>query len=381
MTSSAKSMLQKLKDRLLSLFVGRFTDAVYCFKIGHLGWQNDDSGKLRPLIYIIDRQHYKEFSRRYPVANISELKQVLAAEYEHESLVFYKIAKAEEHQRHVVAYVFNPDVLQRLKLPAFLLPESVVLAAAIGANQLAEVGDPRVDYFLFSSEDRIFSQRRGLLCQNIEVFKLAAGVPEHIDSRTISAAQLPDWLAKGLYALPLSTFGSFLKFPAVRTRQLPWRKVTITLAVFSLVYMVFISAYLTLSLDSRQDELNAMSSEMNQLMNTQQELEQVVALYNGALALVKQKQSTSPFWILLIDLIQNEQAELRSVSITGNQVLLRGTAERATDLLTIMAASPYVGKAEFQAPVTSQRNRENFVIALTIKADAQIMQQKASDEE
>jgi len=84
----------------------------------------------------------------------------------------------------------------------------------------------------------------------------------------------------------------------------------------------------------------------------------------GSQPFLNQLKETSPLWLVLINIYPDIQ--LSNVRIANNRFVIRGKADKATDIVAKLNAITGIDDAQFDFPVRRSRNKDVFVISFTV---------------
>lgn len=336
-----------------------------------------DSAVKTGRIVIVSRAHYQEFVQHYPVTRLSELKQILSTEYQHSNNVLHFIGPEQDQRRAVCSIVFAASVMQRFQHSCLLIPETLLLwhAARPAKSQAGTAVAPGVlqvsayaGYFLYYGGVTPVSQRINAFCPNYQSFMLNNGVPDVAHCAPLADVDYAGRLVQALrQAIPVLGRLALFNRPALNATVLPLKTIALTVAAMTLAYMVAVSAYYQLALGSQQDKIARLGSDINQLLDTQQQLQTVSAAADTLAQQRVDKQYSAHIWQLLIPLLEQDSSlALQNLATDNGRIVLRGQAGQATAVLTAIRSSALVTDARFDASIRRQRDKDVFVISLVL---------------
>lgn len=344
----------------------------YRFRHSDSGYRFEPADSCGALV-IVSRRHYQEFIRLYPVAQLSELKQILRTEYPQPGVLHY-IGPEQDQRRSVCTVVFQPELLQQFDRLTVLIPESVLLWRALQPEYAVYQCNSFAGYFLYCAAAVPVSQQTSPFCPDVSSFALNNGIPDQAQQHQLSqnhyASALVAALAKSVLAINKL---AVVTKPRLNLVQLPLKAMAITTAAILLSYTVLVTGYYSLMLDNRQAQLAALGDSVNQLLDTQQNVQQIAAAASQLVELRQQKQASAHIWQLLLPLLQHDVSlQLQNLASENGRFVLRGEASQATAVLTKLQSSVFVADVRFDAPVRRQRDKDAFVISL------QLLQQQST---
>ncbi|RVU41277.1 hypothetical protein EOE67_03495 [Rheinheimera riviphila] len=330
-------------------------------------WQPGASNPAIGLFRIIPRSLYAEYQRYYPIVDANDLRAVLQQDYPSHAL--HLIAQAEHNQRRVTSYVFDQSLLDALQHPCFLLPESLLLALSRTEWPATMQIQTAPDWFIFCGAQGVISQRPNALVQNLAMFRLAQGVSETVPHVDLPATALAGLYVQGLKKLSAKQLAA-LFYQAKIAHVLPdWRPLLAIPALVLVLHLLTSSWLVNWQLTERQADIDALGPQMDELLSAQQQHQQLTTQIS---AVATQQQNTTmiaPVWQLITALV-GANVNLSVVEQQGLQLQLRGTAVRATDVLSNLQKTPGVAAAVFAAPTRRANELEQFHIQVTLTAGA-----------
>lgn len=320
-------------------------------------------------IIILARQHYQEFIKTYPIADLTELKSVLAQEYVESPHVLYLFDQSESNQTKVCTFVLDPAVLSNC--PGWVyFPETMLLANApvISGNDENVWDCSKLHGFFFYCRDGLsISQKQGPLCANVAMFALNNGLPEGLEVQTPSPATYNGLLLSGLKNC-LARGRSFGRWFVYRSSGSAFnlKKWSQLFAGLLVGYLLSVSLYMYLSIESRKADIAALGDGVNQLLDSQTRQQSLAESFARFTDSQKGLQRTAPVWGI-VQVMLESQVNLLSFSIENEKLTLRGSAQRATDVLAMLLTLPDIRSAEFTAPVRNENGVEVFVISVSFR--------------
>lgn len=359
---------QKCSHWLVAKLVGlQTTTTCSALRFSNGSWQASPANPTTGLFRIIPRALYAEYQKQYPIVDTKDLRAVLQQDYPAQAL--HLIAAPEHNQRRVTSYVFEQSMLDALTHPCFLLPESLLLALSRTEWPATMQVQAESDWFIFCGAQGVISQRPNALVQNLPMFRLAQGVSETVPHVDLPATSLAGLYVKGLKKLSSKQLAA-LFYQAKIAHVLPdWRPV-LAIPVLVLVLHLFASSWLVnWQLTERQADIDALGPQMDVLLSAQQQHQQLTAQISKVAAQQQHTVLIAPVWQLITSLVE-ANVNLSVVEQQGMQLQLRGTAARATEVLSNLQKDPAVAAAVFAAPTRRANELEQFHIQVTLNAGA-----------
>lgn len=321
------------------------------------------------LIYIIARSAYREFEKTYPIENRSDLKAVLDQQFEGQDCI-HQIQKTANHQSLVKTFVFDSQLMQSLPAFCVLLPESLVLHAALQQKHCkVALVDQAYTWFLYVRAEHFSSQLASRLCSDLNTFSMVNGVPQEIEELNISPGAKPALLLQGLKSLSPALLLNFVRYKRPQGKALPWRAIGITAFVVLLGYFSASTLYLNWTATSAAQAIAGFGPDVDQVMAQKQQFEDLKTKLDKTQQLLAQQKSSLPVWSLLLHLLQSG-ANISAFQWQNGQLVVQGTTPVATALVEAITKLPYVSKAAFSEATRRERELDSFSIKIEFRQEA-----------
>lgn len=365
-------------SRLLQSSVSYWHKQHYSFRLHSEQYQLDIEPAKKPgRIVIVSRAHYQEFIQQYPITRLSELKQILQTEYSAGSAVMHYIGPVQGERRTVCTFVFSADFIAQLPHLCLLLPETLLMWQSQRRNMsapddtLALHVKAQSNYFLYCADTVPVSQPVSAFCSNFDSFSLNTGIPDTTRLHEVKSSTYAEQLSKAFgLALPrLLSYGRLFR-PEIHSANLPLKKLAVAASLVLITYSLGVAAYYQVAIASQQQKLANLGNDVSALLDLQQKLLTNVEHASVLAELRSGKYYSAHIWQLLLPLIDsNLELGLQNISSQDNRLVLRGQATQATAILSALQESPTVIDARFDDSVRRQRERDFFVISLTLRQE------------
>ncbi len=358
--------LPKSFKQLLSTFGGYYNGQMYRFSLDaeqkltlQLVKQNDFSA----LIVIVARQFYHEQAKTYPIENKTELKKLLALEFSDNENTYYHLWGYKEGTSQVNIWQYN------LQVPSALLklPETLLLALTAKENQVIEINNSehkKQSLFVGRSGDLIYSIIKNSVINSSQLFAMSIGIGKTPQDRIVAVNDNAEQLASGIKQLSLPIISAFIQKPKVESRLQLLKNIALPFFIVLGLYFSASSVFLTYKQQNLQQSLASQSSEVSVALERQQAFDQQLTRYSQLQTFLSSQQASSPLWFVMADLFP--QAKFTNIRIAANRFVIRGSTEKATDLLELLSNMPQVIDAKFDFPTRNSRNQEVFVISFNL---------------
>jgi len=369
------SIKSLLINKLLCKFVGYFNGQMYRFAL------NDEKNielkadkAFSPLLIIVARNYYKEEAQEYPIENKGELKKLLALEQANNEQGYYHIWGNSEGKSQVNKWFFNHLVPNAI----IKLPETLLFALSAKKSQVTVVNSIELeqdnnggggntkssDLFIGRSNNLIHSLKSTKLVNSSQRFAMSVGVSQLEKDIIVKPLQLAHSLSFALTLLPANMLKNFIQKPNTQNKIQWLKSIAIPFFLVFSAYLALSSGYLSYKNYSLQQTLANKRTQINTVLEQQQYFDQQLQRYYALQNFLKDQSTTSSLWLVIADLFP--QVNFTNIRIAQNRFVLRGTTEKATDLLEKIAAKVQVQDAKFDYPTRKSRNKEVFVISFKL---------------
>ncbi|MBU2225654.1 MAG: hypothetical protein KKB00_16615 [Gammaproteobacteria bacterium] len=343
----------------------------YVFDVESYKWRiGTQAIPSKGLIYIAARRTYLEFEKVYPIENASDLKAVLNQQFEGRDCI-HQVTKASNHQSLVKTFIFDSKLVAGLPAFSILLPESVVLHAALQERHCKSViRDEGLSWFLYVRSEHFSSQIANAICEDLDSFSMVNGVPQDIEKIEILPYGKPELLMQGLKRLSPSVLLNFTRYKRQQAKPLPWREIGLSTLVGLLFYFSISSFYLQWTERSASKVVEGFGTEVDLLMSEKQQVEDLQLKLNKIQQLLLQQEPTWPVWSTLLHLL-DRGVNLSAFQWQNRNLLVKGEIPEATGLIEALIKLPYVSKATFTDPTRRERDLDSFSIKIEFRLEAE----------
>jgi len=358
-------MLKKALCTLAYYFDGKlhrfYLDENQQVKLKSVDKALNNKEKTLPLL-IVARQFYNEQAKTYPIESKSELRKLLALEINDKQLTKHHIWQQKDGQSFVNVWRFNPLVPSAY----ITLPESLLIALGNESEQVAEV---KMNNSLFVGRHNglIHSALSNAVINNCQRFSMSAGLINNQPVRDILPENLAEHLALSFNQGAMALLPSFSKTPSSIDYLLTLKKIILPFSLVFASYLILSSAYLTTKNYTLQQALLEQTSEVSKALTQQQNFDRNSERYSALQQFLADKNNSAQLWLIMTELF--EHARFTNIRIVDGRYILRGSAEKATELLARISQFKMVNNATFDFPTRKSRGQETFVIGFSITAD------------
>jgi hypothetical protein len=371
-----QTFLSKIKIKLLCTFCGYFDGSINKFYLNEkqeLSLRVIGESEKTPLLMIIARQFYHEMAKTYPISNKVELTKLLKLEFANDSSTKHhiwqtKAEKATGEQALVNIWQFSTA------LPHFAiqLPESLFFALGDNQGKVLSV----VNSCLSQTDKQLFVARKNhlihstisnSLINNSQRFLMSSGISASLAVHNVTLDTFGAELAEGFNSKLAPLIPHFIVKRKNSNQLQQVKTASITFFGVFTAYMLISSGYLMAKQYYLQEELAQQVEVVNKALSDQKNFDNNVQRYRVLQTFLKDQGNSVQFWLIATKLF--EHAQFSNFRITNGRYVLRGTAEKATDLLVKLSEFSVVHDAKFDFPTRNVKGLDRFVIGFKLSGE------------
>ncbi|MFC0445722.1 hypothetical protein ACFOD1_02580 [Pseudidiomarina halophila] len=323
-------------------------------------------------VVVLARQLYQEQWQTFAIRSQRELKKIVQLRDDGDASVMHFIGAEHDGQRQVLTVRLTERGLAAAAQGYVVLPETLVLNAALD-NGFYQIGaDSRV-YFMLCDDKQWKSALQSPLLKTAETAKLALGAAAEQTPKTITLAQLQALLPQGVKRLGYRMWQQGWQRVST-TRAFPWRQTLIAstavvalYAAISTLYLFGERWWLERQLAAIDDDVAVVLQQQTAMQDARQNIEALEKYQTNW-------QAVNQFW-QVYRLIEEQQLQLNFLRGDFQTFMLSGVADGALPFLQKLNASPAVAEADFDAPVRSNGSEQRFIIKFAF-TESDVWQQK-----
>lgn len=316
------------------------------------------------LVGIIGREFYEERRKTYPIRSYFELDRIIRLEQIESRRRLTFIGLLRDDHREVIFFDlddrFDPQELNAL----FWIPETFLVARMMPRDGLATIDRAGLCYFIADSGVNMV---RGGAVRSPELFGFAIGLSSNHGSIFWSGEDLPRKFFGALRKVPLSGWLKFASPDIAAALRRHWQPAALTAAIAFVGYLLVVSAYLWSATKLREREMTSLGAEVTSLLEKQRGVDQLTARQDVLARLMSEQKHTYLLWGLAADAISAGGA-VSGLYLRDGEMVLRGQAKVATNVLSKLASRKDVSNARFGAPVRQLGEYEEFSITFTLSS-------------
>lgn len=326
-------------------------------------WSGESSDSCRQsLVVIIPRKRYYEKLEKFPVSDKKNLTGLLQNRYLGKYAV-HLLVQSTQRSTTVRSFLLDAEVKTLFPRALFFIPSSL-LAFDDGEDKTIKLQSEFGSEVYYGRAGRdIFSALKGGNIVTPEAFLIAnnyLGDSEEFKFRA-DAEILSHFSLATLYRILATTF---IK-PENISSYLGLKSKLIILASAFLSYQLLAAAYL---FTPYQDSFNESDrAKITELVDKERQTREYDETILARSRILEQKSNSAVLWVVLGEFKQSG-AELLSFESDGESMIIRGSADNATELVRKIAENKdFVSEVGFDAPIRSDAEKQSFVIRVVLK--------------
>lgn len=322
----------------------------------------EKSSRSKAFVIVVSKQYYVEWVKKYPIADLSELRSVLKQQ-QAGKLSFYKISPVHNRQRIVQCWEMSEQLSVFYPQAYVWIPETWLFAESLLPGEVGVYHSAGRDTYISKHDGVVVSSAAGPLISDAQLFCSAHGLPYHA-SRHLALDNMT--VLSHLQRLPLSDWATFFRFNTDNTLWAKLKPAVLFSAGIYLLYTAGVSVYLWSANQQYQLQLDNQREQISARLDIQTRLQQSADLLAVQRQILQEKTIHFPLWLVLDDVLKLP-LQLQSFELTNGSVVLRGNAVSALNVLNLLQKHSLVTKAEFDSAVRRQGDYESFVIRFGVK--------------
>ncbi|MBQ4849238.1 hypothetical protein J8L97_03785 [Pseudoalteromonas sp. MMG012] len=348
-----------LFERIILPHIGYYDGKLFAFinKSGTVQLTPADEN-TNPIVTIIARSKYSEHLKSVPIEERKQVIQLLKIEKGHGNDSVYDVTSTEEGKTF-----FNEWQFEHVPFKTnFLIPETAIIAGSSEKNTVVTIKDDS-ELYVASGRRGINSSYQTAFIKNESHFKASIGQGE-TNSQHICFDGNYSRLVRSLFTIPVGQWWIFFRRNSVsieKQKLVSWLKsfscLITSYFVVSSIYLIGNTAYLEYQLDKQEVGVSS-------ALSLQGEVDGKMQMYNSFKQLEAQFHSHSDIWLIMASLFRD--VEVSNIRFQNSRYILRGQADKATDILEQLLNVKNIEDAQFDFPTRKSRNKEVFVLSFRI---------------
>lgn len=360
-------IIKRLKlEGWLSKQIGYYSEKLYLFV-------NEELVEARksvniPKIIIVAKCHYQESKRVFPSVSRKELDKIvnLKKNVAVELGIKYQIYRNEKVDGFDVRTVkLNSKLISVLGEDKIYIPETDLLTISSNKN-LIEVETPAGLLFCANQNDVVKSSYAKGIVENIETYKLSVGLPSDSEAKKVDSLTFPKYLLSALYSSSVakltrvSMYNVANWFNMKHLHLLYWGPLLTAL----LVYLGGNGYYFWLN-ESVENSIKQGELAVTKLLSKKRKLDSNKKILTTYSSEFNNQKLIHSHWNIIEQLLESGM-QISRILYKENLLTIRGSAEKASNILSIISDYPMVKSASFQGSVRKSIGKDSFVLNIEV---------------
>lgn len=322
-----------------------------------------------PKIIIIARAYYTESWQTYPSVSLKELKELLKLQQGivQSCIVKKNYIKNEQQEGFDVKTIQFNELISANYSQCFLIPETDLIAHNYVQKSVAlELMTPAGALFYGQAEGKAHSTYKKGLVSSLNVFSLSVGLSDKALRVELDSRQYCETLWTTLKNYPLSKINKLVSSDfkkSVNTNMLHgiyWAPL-ISAALFILI----VNGYFMLQHNMLEEDLSKNAQKINLLLSKKQNIDDT----NSYVMDVSNELTSLPRVLSHFQIVHEAikaGMDIQQFRGDSNEIMLRGFANSASAVLSVISELPELSSAQFNGPVRKSGKRDYFVMTLKL---------------
>lgn len=342
--------------------IGYFSKKMYIFVDDSLVETSSNDTR----VIIVAKNHYVETWQSFAAINKKELRKLIELKKSSQANQIFQIFDNKSIDGFDVKITtFDETLAESLGDKKILIPETELYTNTALSQHIYQIETLNGTLFCSTQGVKIISSyaKGGLL--NLQTYKLSIGLPNETETTNIERENFPyfvinqllnqqiDVLAKKITAKPSQWFD---------VKQLHYLYLGPLLT--ALVFFSISNTYLTIRTDMIEDDLAQGGEQVRSVLTKKQRYDEKVSQLTTLSNEYSDRKLVHYYWSTIYQLVENDMTVTR-ITYTKGKLIIRGVAEKASDVLSAIATYSQVESASFQGPVRKSRGKDSFILEIT----------------
>ena len=313
-------------------------------------------------IVVVAKNHYNEWSKKYPIADLSELKKVVLSQKDQSECKFYYFGPVVNQQRSVTCWEIDNRLADLYPKAVLWLPESIIFGSLLEEKDVLTVQSLSGQVFMTKIDGVVRSAMKSSLINSPELYGDSMG----FKTKTLtSIVNTPDFILQHIFRTPTSIWPLFFKLSTKVGFLSTLKRVFVSIIAVMLFYNIALSSYLYFYNDYVVNSMQNRSTELDSMLEMQSSLLSYNNLLQTQKTVLQEKQFTYPIWGIVHYLLEQD-VTISNFELSSSEWLIRGEAKSATAILESLKQNELVKSAEFDNAVRRNSDMDTFAIRLSL---------------
>jgi hypothetical protein len=345
--------------------VGYYSKELYLFDDNQLKKNSRHNAK----IIILAKCHYSESWQSFASVNKKEVDKILSLKKEtltHLGISFQTFTNKAIDGFDVKVTTIDENVITTLGQDKIYIPETELFTSG-DSYQLLEIETLAGKVFCsFSGNKTKISYAKGIV-DNTETYKLSVGLSSDVKAVVVNNDKFPSFLLSQLFKLRLNNFFSSISFDIkswfnlTHLHLLYWGPL-----VSALCFYLLLNGYLYFKTNSFEQSLTLDGDKVGEIITQKRKLDQNISLFSVLSSEFGEQNFVHNHW-QIVDTLLSAEMKITRINFQNSKLVIRGVADKASDVLTTITEHERIISAAFQGPVRKSRGKDSFILTLQVK--------------
>jgi hypothetical protein len=339
----------------------------------------DDKLTIRPnfdpKIIIVAKCHYKESWQSFSAINKKDVKKIVTLKKRnsgHKILVFQVFENKSIDGFDLKTTVFDEQLIKKLGRKKILIAESELYLSECLTPYIYQVESPLGNIFSGGHGYKTKSSYAQGLLQNVATYKLSIGMPEDIQPNVIKQQDFAKFL---MAQLANRSITKLIKQVSVKpllwlnTKQLHWLYWAPLMTAF--LFYVATNSYFFVFNNYVEGQLADQTQKIANVLSDKRDYDEKLATMAKLSTELSEHNLVHYHWFIIEQLFE-EKMTISRIALKDNTLIIRGKADKASQLLNALSTNQYLEKISFQGQVRQSRGQESFTLAIIPKRFANL---------
>lgn len=345
--------------------IGYYSKQFYVFD----GDQLTSSLEVNTKVIIIAKCHYSETWQSFSSINKKELQKILALKKgtgPKTGVLFQSHINNAIDGFDVKTIKIDPLVIEVLGENRLYIPETE-LFTPYEENQLLEIETLEGKMFCSQIDKKVKTSYAKGIFNNIETYKLSVGLSENIEVVNIAANNCPLFLLTQLFKLNYSqlakvvTFNIKTWFNSNHLHMLYWAPL-----LTALCFYIALNSYIYIKTNNVEQNISSSGKEISDIITDKRALDNNLVVLSTLTKEFKSKPFVHNHWEIIDELL-SAQMTITRINFKNGELVIRGVADKASDVLSMISVNKQISSAAFEGPVRKSRGKDSFILTLQVK--------------
>jgi hypothetical protein len=266
----------------------------------------------------------------------------------------------------VKTVTIDPIVINKLGKDKIYIAESELFTPK-ETNQLLHIDTLAGKIFCSNISNKVKSSYAKGIVNNVETYKMSVGLSNDIETLAVEKPNFPSFLLSKLFKTPLVNLTKIASFDIktwcnpIHFHLLYWGPLVTTLCFYLLL-----NGYFYFKTNNLEQKIGEGGQQISEIISQKRELDVNSSLLNTLSNEFNHQNFTHNHW-QVVDKLLMAGMKITGINFKENKLTIRGTADKASDVLQEISNYEQISSSEFQGPVRKSRGQDSFILNLQLK--------------